>query len=421
MDTPGTLIGRYEIVRRLGRGGMGSVYLARHRDLDRSVALKVLRESVDDQMLRERFAREARSVARLDHPNIVRVYDFGYHDEQPYLAMEYVPGDTLADRLRPRAPLPVADVLRWMEQLCAALEHAHASNIVHRDVKPPNLIISPDGVLKVLDFGIARMAGSTLTDAGLMVGTLNYMSPEQIEGRPVDHRTDIFSAGLVLYEALTGRQAFPGTMQDGVLNAVLKGSPPPVYELQPRLPAGIGAIVTKAIQKRSANRYQDFGEFARAIRQIRDGSETSSASAEDGIDTLRVTGPPVSTPVEEPPAAPTELVLQALSGKDAMRDQGATSTLAYATTVIRRDRRPRPPCRSRSSPRSRSFSSACSRRLGPQPIPCRRRRRRRGKPSSRRGRNPKIPSHASSPLKRRRCRLRRRRASCSWTRRPGPR
>ena len=271
MVLPGAPIGSYEVVRRLGVGGMGAVYLARHRDLDRLVALKLLREEEDDDgSMRERFAREARSVARLDHPNIVRVYDFGYCQDQPFIAMEYVAGETLLQRLRSGVPLELPQILEWMEQLCHALGHAHGFDVIHRDVKPANLIISPAGVLKVLDFGIARLGGQTLTERGALVGTLNYMSPEQVGGLPIDHRTDIFSTGLVLYELVTGQQAFKGSARDGVVNAILDRAPTRVRQLRPSVPSAVEAVVEKAIEKDRARRYQTCLELARHLSRVRE-------------------------------------------------------------------------------------------------------------------------------------------------------
>lgn len=180
-------IGRYEIQRRLGTGGMGSLYLARDPGLDRLVAIKLLKDDFqDDQDLRERFAREARSVARLRHPNIVIVFDVGEDEGRPFMAMEYIAGETLTRVLRRDPPLPLVRRLGLMEELCAGLAHAHGAGIVHRDVKPANLMLDSEDVLKILDFGIARLANSGMTQDGMMMGSVNYMSPEQIVGRGVD-------------------------------------------------------------------------------------------------------------------------------------------------------------------------------------------------------------------------------------------
>jgi serine/threonine protein kinase len=229
-------IGRYEIQRRLGTGGMGSLYLARDPGLDRLVAIKLLREDCrDDPELRERFIREARSVARLRHPNIVVVHDVGEDDGRPFMAMEYIAGETLTRILRRTPSLPITERLALIEALCAGLAHAHAAGIIHRDIKPANIMLDSDGVLKILDFGIARLGNSGITQDGMMMGTINYMSPEQVVGRGVDHRTDIFAAGAVLYEIIALEQAFPGGVDSGVLHRILNEGPVPLENRVPGL------------------------------------------------------------------------------------------------------------------------------------------------------------------------------------------
>src|SRR5689334_19527390 len=200
---------------------MGYLYLARDPGLDRLVAIKLLKDEYhDDQELRERFIREARSVARLRHENIIIVFDIGESDGRPFMAMEYVAGDTLAQVLRRGSAPPLLKRLIHIEELCAGLAHAHAAGIIHRDIKPANLMLDAEGVLKILDFGIARLADSGMTQGGMMLGTVNYMSPEQISGPTVDHRCDIFASGAVLYEVLALQQAFPGRIDGGVLHRI---------------------------------------------------------------------------------------------------------------------------------------------------------------------------------------------------------
>jgi serine/threonine-protein kinase len=215
---------------------MGALYLARDPGLDRLVAIKLLKEDLqDDSGLRERFIREARSVARLRHSNIVIVFDVGEDDGRPFMAMEYIAGDTLAHVLRQKPSLPVTRRLSMMEDLCAGLAHAHGAGIIHRDIKPANIMLDGDGVLKILDFGIARLGNSGMTQEGMMMGTVNYMSPEQVTGRGVDHRTDIFAAGAVLYEAIALEQAFPGRIDSGVLHRILNEGPVPLNQLVPTI------------------------------------------------------------------------------------------------------------------------------------------------------------------------------------------
>src|SRR5438552_3211051 len=200
-------IGRYAVLGRVSRGGMGVVYRATDPHIGRTVAIKLLH--VADDALRARFLKEVQFLGTLNHPNIVTIYDCGEHGDQPFIVMEYVDGVTLDDYVRGQITPDVSTKLRLVRELCSALEYAHQRAIIHRDVKPANLMVNHDGVLKVLDFGVARIGEAQATQAGTVVGTVNYMSPEQIEGRTVDKRSDIFSVGLVIYEVFALRQAFP--------------------------------------------------------------------------------------------------------------------------------------------------------------------------------------------------------------------
>src|SRR5262249_1525625 len=191
-------IGRFRVIRSLGEGGMGSVYLAQDPKLDRSVAIKLLKEDSPD--LRERFEREARTAAKLRHPNIVSIFDVDEYEDHPFIAMEYVPGETLAEIVKRRAPLSLGRKLLIVEEICRGLAHAHRQGIVHRDIKPANVMIDSDETVKILDFGIARIGGSEMTKSGMLVGTLGYMSPEQVSASAIDQRSDIFSVGAVFYE-----------------------------------------------------------------------------------------------------------------------------------------------------------------------------------------------------------------------------
>jgi serine/threonine-protein kinase len=273
------VIGSYDVIRRLGAGGMGAVYLARHKDLDRLVALKVLRDEFDDPSAVERFAREARAVAKLDHPNIVRIYDFGYHEGRPFLAMEYVAGDTLAAVIREARARSLDQVLDWMQQLCGGLAQAHDAGIVHRDIKPANLIVAASEQVKILDFGIARLANhSTLTSAGALIGTLNYMAPEQIAGRAVDARVDVFAAGAVCYELLTNRPAFSGPSPESVLHAVLQGAPPALAEVVPQLDPAFQSVIDRALAKEPAQRFHSIRELGEALHRARAAQGSAAAS-----------------------------------------------------------------------------------------------------------------------------------------------
>jgi len=290
-------IGRYEVLDRLGEGGMGLLYLARDPVLDRTVALKVL--SVFNPEIQQRFAGEARSAARLTHPNIITIYDVGEDTGQPFIAMEYIDGETLGEVIRRRAPLRLTRRLELMLQLCAGLGHAHKMGIIHRDIKPANLMLTADGVLKILDFGLARIvadaATSGLTRVGAMLGTPHYMSPEQAMGQPADHRSDIFAVGLVMYELLTWQKAFAGESPHVVMHRIAHDSPRPIRELFPMIDAQLEEIVQTALQRNPEKRYQSLGTFASAIVRARDNIVAQSDST-----TVRVERPAPGEPAAPP-------------------------------------------------------------------------------------------------------------------------
>ncbi len=259
-------IGRFRVVRPLGEGGMGSLYLAQDPRLDRPVAIKLLKDDSDE--LRERFAREARTAARLRHVNIVSVFEVDEFEGQPFIAMEYIPGETLAEMIRRRAPISLVRKLQMMEDLCAGLAYAHRAGIVHRDIKPANIMIDSEGTLKIVDFGVARLGASSMTSAGTLVGTVNYMSPEQVTGTGVDARSDIFAVGAVCYELLAYKRAFAGAMTD-VLMQILNRDPEPLDRLVPGLDDAIVRIVNRALEKDVARRYQDLTLMRRELAAAR--------------------------------------------------------------------------------------------------------------------------------------------------------
>jgi serine/threonine protein kinase len=278
MFEPGTQVGRYEIQRRLGRGGMGTVYVAHDPVLGRMVAIKVFAGDLDMPDARERFSREARAAAALSHPNIVTVYDFGEFNSQPYIVMEYVPGETLATIIRRKAAVSMADKLRWMEELCAGAGYAHQMSVVHRDIKPANLILDRAGRLKILDFGIARMLGIA-SNTSVMIGTPGYMAPEQITGDPVDHRSDQFSIGVVFYELLSYVEPFPGDTLPMITHRIVSQEPTPLDQLVPDASPDLIAIVTQALKKTSAQRFKDTDSMRIAISRIRRRYESESDSS----------------------------------------------------------------------------------------------------------------------------------------------
>jgi len=267
MPAPAT-VGKYTVKRLIKHGGMGSLYLAFDPDLKRSVAIKLLRGDLDHDELRKRFERETAAVAGLRHRNIVTIFDTGIHEGDPYLVMDYIPGETLAELIRRQAHLSVQRKLQIVEDICAALGHAHASGIVHRDVKPANVMIDDDDTVKVVDFGIARIRDSDLTD-GAVIGTLSYMAPEQMSGGHVDHRVDVFAVGAVMYELLSFRRAFQGGIEDGLIAKVMNADPPPLATFCPDLPLEVCAIAARAMDKDPDRRYQDVRALRGALAAAR--------------------------------------------------------------------------------------------------------------------------------------------------------
>jgi serine/threonine-protein kinase len=303
MPTLPTQIGNYKIVRQLGSGGMGTVYLGQDPELDRPVAIKVLRDQVHDPEVLERFFREARAAAALRHPNIITIYASGQHEFQPFMAMEFVDGESLAEVIRRRRPLTLSDKLSYIEQICAGVHFAHRAGIIHRDIKPANLMIDREGVVRILDFGIARVAGSGMTRDGALIGTLNYMSPEQMLGRPVDRRSDIFAVGAVAYELLCYHQAFKGGLDDGLLQRLPHEDPPRLRDLYPGIPAELEGIVTRALQKKPDDRFADLAEMRAALVNLRRHLE-AAASQETIV--VGPDAPPPSRPSRASAAAPTD-------------------------------------------------------------------------------------------------------------------
>jgi len=292
----GTAIGRYEIIEPLGQGGMATVYKARQPSLERVVALKVIRPGFsDDPEFLERFKREARAVARLDHPNVVQVYDFDQVDGRAFLAMQYLEGGTLRDRVaqlaQERRLLPQAEVARIVEQVASALAYGHGLGVVHRDVKPANIMLTRDGRAVVTDFGIARMLGGTqLTATGVGIGTPEYMSPEQGQGTALDARSDEYSLGVVVYELLTGSLPFTGDTPFAVVLKHVRDPLPPARQLNPAVNADTEAVLAKALAKDPSARYLGVVELADALRSALGVGE-------------RVTAPTVVTPRAAPAAA----------------------------------------------------------------------------------------------------------------------
>src|SRR6202161_2145654 len=295
--TSGTKLGPYEIQAPLGAGGMGEVYRARDTRLDRTVAVKILPSHLSENPeARQRFDQEARTISSVNHPNICTLYDVGHQNGTDYLVMEYLEGETLADRLR-KGPMPIDQVMRYGADICDGLEKAHRCGVIHRDLKPGNIMLTKGGA-KLMDFGLAKMSAvnaavassltmtsSTppgshpLTAQGTVVGTFQYMSPEQVEGKPADARSDIFSLGAVLYEMTTGQRAFEGKTPASAMAAVLEREPAPITSLQPMTPPPFERLVKACLAKDPDDRWQTAHDVKLQLRQIIEGGSQITSSA----------------------------------------------------------------------------------------------------------------------------------------------
>src|SRR5215510_8069188 len=270
---PGTEIGAYRVERLLGRGGMSTVYLAEQSGLKRMVALKVLSpETRDDERFRERFIRESELAASLDDPNVLPVYEAGEHEGLLYIAMRYVEGTDLKTLIREEGPLGLARAERIIDQVAKALDAAHAKGLIHRDVKPGNILLAPASESRgehayLADFGLSKQAAtdSSLTGTGVFAGTMRYAAPEQFEGRRLDARTDIYSLGCVVFECLTGQPPFAGDQDATLMYAHIMEPPPRATAIRPELPAGVDPVIAKAMAKRSEDRYARAGDLAAGL------------------------------------------------------------------------------------------------------------------------------------------------------------
>lgn len=262
----GTTVSHYRILAKLGEGGMGVVYKAQDTRLERFVALKFLPEGLAiTPSARERFLREARAASAFSHPNVATVYDVGESGPQSFIAMELVDGETVRTRLL-AGPQPAEQVIAWGIQVADGLHAAHGKGIVHRDIKPENLLLTPSGTIKIMDFGIAQLGDSTLTQTGIVLGTLAYMSPEQILGDRVDHRSDLWSLGVVLYELLAGRLPFQQEQGPAVMYEILNREPPSLDDLRPGVPAGLRSLIDSLLQKDPSRRPDTAAAVTAALR-----------------------------------------------------------------------------------------------------------------------------------------------------------
>jgi len=273
--------GKYRIIEEIGRGGMGIVYKAEDTKLKRTVALKFLpHQWISDAESRERFIHEAQAASALDHPNICTIYEIEETDDgRMYIAMAFYEGESLREKIK-REPLKTEEAVAIASQVAQGMAKAHQKGIVHRDIKPANILITNDGVAKIVDFGLAKLAGQVkLTREGTTIGTVAYMSPEQARGDAVDQRTDIWSLGVVLYEMLSGRLPFKGDYEPTLIHSILKTEPEPITKFRKDLPSGLAQIIAKALAKNSAARYQTMEELAEDLNAVAEGLKPVRAKA----------------------------------------------------------------------------------------------------------------------------------------------
>jgi serine/threonine-protein kinase len=290
----GTLFdGRYQVLRKLGAGGMANVYLAEDQELGRRVAIKILNERhANDEQFVERFRREAKNAAALSHPNIVSIYDRGEAEGTYYIAMEYLEGRSLKELIVSKGPAPINVAVEYARQILSALHFAHLKGIVHRDIKPHNVLVGGDGRVKVTDFGIARAGASQMTEAGSIVGTAQYLSPEQARGASVDQRSDVYSLGIVLYELLTGTVPFNGDTPVEIAMKHLSQMPEPPSAKRPEIPRELDLVVMRALAKDPGDRYQSAEEMEADLERVARGASVSPETEDSATQIMRApTGP----------------------------------------------------------------------------------------------------------------------------------
>ena len=321
-----TRVGKYDITAKIGQGAMGEVYKAHDPILNRFVAIKTMSAAIgSDDELRKRFLREAQSAARLNHPNIITLFDFGEDQGKIYMAMELLEGSDLKDLIAAQSVPQLEDKLGLMEQICDGLAFAHMQEVVHRDLKPANIHVQPNGQVKIMDFGLARLGTSEMTRTGMVMGTPHYMSPEQVKGKRADFRSDIFSLGAVFYELLTGHKPFDAESLHAVLFQVMEHQPEDVRHWSPEVPNILVQVVDKALSKDPDQRYSNAGEMREGLRLVRqvlageieeDHALATLITPQDG--TVLTDGPPVEATVLEP-SPPSRSGAGRVSGSSALK------------------------------------------------------------------------------------------------------
>jgi serine/threonine protein kinase len=365
------LLGRYEIVAELGKGAMGVVYRANDPMLNRMVAIKTINtEEAGHEGMAEyeaRFYTEAKAAGGLNHPNIIIIYDIGKSGHLVYMAMEYIEGRELRELLAQGQPLPVVQAVDVASQVAEGLAYAHQHQVVHRDIKPANIMITPQGRAKIADFGIARMRSSeTRTQTGVILGSPKYISPEQVVGKRADHRSDIFSLGIILYECLTGATPFNGEGLSALMYQITNHDPAPPSSANPQVPVMLDYIIAKVLAKAPEARYQSAADFANDLRECKSQLETGQAGAARVLATTRpipLASQAAAAPSEQntereseeevsTAPSPTKGISRAFDSQEAtqrlMRQIGADGTMEFVSTKsisatsISRDRALRP-------------------------------------------------------------------------------
>src|SRR5664280_98260 len=317
MTPPDPLIGalfdgRYKIIKKLGTGGMATVYLAEDQELGRRIAIKILNSKhAADQQFVERFRREASSAAGLSHPNIVQIYDRGNAEGTYYIAMELIDGRSLKELVIQRGPSPILVAVNYGRQILAALRFAHRNGVVHRDIKPHNVLVDDEGRIKVTDFGIARAGASEMTEVGSIIGTAQYLSPEQARGAPVDDRSDLYSVGVLLYELLTGEAPYSGDTPVEIAMKHLSAIPEPPSVKRPEIPPALDAVVLRALAKDPDDRYQSAAEMDADLSAISKGLEISDVTTDAATTVLAGAGLSAPTMISK---APTRVTAPIRSG-----------------------------------------------------------------------------------------------------------
>jgi len=337
-------LGRFELVAEIGRGAMGIVYKAKDPMLERTVAIKTINMGMDTdgaEMYEKRFYQEARAAGGLNHPNIVTIYDIGKTENVCYMAMEYIEGPELRTLLLPGRPLPIARALSVAAQVAEGLAYAHERGVVHRDIKPANIMVPESGPVKITDFGIARMRSSNVqTQTGMMMGSPKYMSPEQVIGKRADHRSDVFSLGVILYEMLTGAAPFTGESVNAVMYQIVNFVPPAPSAINPAAPAALDLIVGRMIAKALDERFQSAAEIARGLRDCEHQAYVAPGAGTGADTSATITLPPNAlapgaTPAVVEPEVKTAVLAQTVERSRKAEEETAAPDAAPARGVSR--------------------------------------------------------------------------------------